>query len=309
MRSDIVISALLHAALLIWCALSFSIAPLTAAAPDSLPVDIVSDKQFSEMMAGSKSAPKAETPKPLVDKVAEPKPDAKPEPVPTVVEKPEVKPIPKEEQPKQEQAEKPQPPKPDPVVEAMKKEEARKAAEALKKEKDDARKAAEAQKKEEARKAAEAKAKAAAAKKQPAFNPDQIAALLDKRDPQRQLVTGDTINKEPTLGTATGSAATLSQSEIDALRARLAQLWNPPAAAANPQELIVKIRIKIGRDGKLAGPPMVLTSGRGNVFEAARDGAVRALFQAQPFEMLKPEHYDLWKEMEITFDPRDMIPG
>ena len=43
--------------------------------------------------------------------------------------------------------------------------------------------------------------------------------------------------------------------------------------------------------------------------EAARDGAVRALFQAQPYEMLKPEHYDLWKEMEITFDPREMIPG
>jgi hypothetical protein len=25
--------------------------------------------------------------------------------------------------------------------------------------------------------------------------------------------------------------------------------------------------------------------------------------------MLKPEHYEQWKEMEITFDPRSMIRG
>jgi hypothetical protein len=25
--------------------------------------------------------------------------------------------------------------------------------------------------------------------------------------------------------------------------------------------------------------------------------------------MLKPEHYEQWKDVEITFDPRDMIRG
>jgi outer membrane biosynthesis protein TonB len=295
MKTGLTISAIAHAALLLWCALTFAVAPLVAAAPDSLPVDIISDTQFSQLMKGNKAAPKAETPKPLVDKIEEAKPSETP--APKIAEKPEIKPIPKEAppevtppEPKPEakaeiKPEKQPPPKVDPIAEALKKEDAKRAA--------------------------EAKAKAAAAKKkpQPAFNPDQIAALLDKRDPQRQAATGAEINREPTLGAPTGSAATLSQSEIDALRARLAQLWNPPASAPNPQELVVKIRVKIGRDGKLAGPPMVLTSGHGGIFEAARDGAVRALFQAQPYEMLKPEHYDLWKEMEITFDPREMIPG
>jgi outer membrane biosynthesis protein TonB len=296
MKTGLTISAIAHAALLLWCALSFSVAPLVAAAPDSLPVDIISDTQFSQLTKGSKAAPKAETPKPLVEKIEESKPSETP--APKIAEKPEIKPIPKEAppevtppEPKPEakaeiKPEKQSPPKVDPIAEALKKEDAKRAAEAK-------------------------KAAAAAKKKpQPAFNPDQIAALLlDKRDPQRQTATGDAINKEPTLGTATGSAATLSQSEIDALRARLAQLWNPPAGAPNPQELVVKIRVMLGRDGKLAGPPMVLTSGKGSVFEAARDGAVRALFQAQPYEMLRPDHYDLWKEMEITFDPREMIPG
>ena len=296
MRTGLTISAIAHAALLLWCALSFSVAPLVAAAPDSLPVDIISDTQFSQLMKGNKNAPKAETPKPLVEKIA----DAKPSETPAqkVAEKPEIKPIPKEEpaeqkppepKPMESVAEKKPPPKvepkPDPIAEALKKEDAKKAAEAK-------------------------KAAAAAKKKpQPAFNPDQIAALLDKRDPQRQAATGEQLNQTPSLGASTGSASTLSQSEIDALRSRLAQLWNPPAGALNPQDLVVKIRVKIGRDGKLAGPPLVLTSGHGSVFEAARDGAVRALFQAQPYEMLRPDHYDLWKEMEITFDPREMIPG
>ena len=239
MRMDLAISAIGHAALLVWCAVSFSAAPLVAAAPDSLPVDIISDKQFSQLMAGNKNAAKAETPKPLVDKIGEPASAS--EAGPKVVEKPEIKPLPTqappevnppEPKPTETKTEKPAPPKPDPIVEALKKEDAKKAAEAK-------------------------KAKAAANKKkpQPAFNPDQIAALLDKRDPRRQAAPGEVLNSEPTLGVSRGSAPTLSQSEVDALRARLAQLWNPPAGVLNPQDLVVKIRIKLGRDGKLAGPP------------------------------------------------------
>ena len=294
MRSDIVISAALHAALLIWCALSFSIAPLNATAPDSLPIDIVSDKQFSELMAGSKSAPKQETPKPVVDKIDMPKPAESQEPVPVVNDnKQEIKAILKEaqeqknEEPKQIETKAETKPKPkvDPIGEALKKEEARKAAEAKKQQKQ------------------------GALKKQPQFNPDEIKDLLDKRAPQRHAAAGETPNKDSSLGIAAGTAPTLSQSEIDALRARLMQLWNPPTTFTNPQEITVTVRIKLGRDRKLAAPPMVLTSGRGNLFEVARDRAVRALFDGQPFDMLKPEHYDLWQEMDITFDPREMTPG
>ena len=79
--------------------------------------------------------------------------------------------------------------------------------------------------------------------------------------------------------------------------------------AANPQEMIVKVRIQLARDGRLVGPPLVLNSGRSTVFQTARDNAIRALFQGQPFDMLSPKTYDLWKEIEITFDPRDMFRG
>ena len=143
----------------------------------------------------------------------------------------------------------------------------------------------------------------------PKFDPKQVAALLDKRDAARLAAAGDTLNNSASLGVSNGQAAQISLSELDALRQRLAQLWSIPAGAKDPQELVVLVRIKLKPDGTLAAPPMVLTSGKSPLFVAARDSAIRALFRGQPYDMLKPEHYEQWKDVEITFDPRDMIRG
>jgi hypothetical protein len=99
----------------------------------------------------------------------------------------------------------------------------------------------------------------------------------------------------------------LSVDEIGALRARLAKLWKIPAGAKSPEELIVRIRFQLNRDRTIAGSPAVLTAGSSPLFLASRDSALRALNQAQPFTMLRPEHYEGWKEIEITFDPRQKL--
>jgi colicin import membrane protein len=293
MKTGLTISAIAHAALLLWGLVSFTARPLEAAPKDALPVDIISDREFSEITKGVRNAPKERPPSPLVEKIADPKlvedSSAK------VSEKKEIKeaklaaepppPLPRPEpKPAQAKPEKKEPPKLDPIAETLKKEEAKKRA--------------------------EERAKAKAEKqKQPKFDPNQIAALLDKREAQRDAATGDTLVPVPGLGTPKGSAPKLSQSEIDALRARLMQLWNVPAGVENPDELKVTVLIRIGRDRRLGAPPRVLTSGNSAMFMAARDNAVRAVFMSQPFDMLRPEHYDLWKEIEITFDPRYMNGG
>ena len=41
----------------------------------------------------------------------------------------------------------------------------------------------------------------------------------------------------------------------------------------------------------------------------SRERAVDAVMQGQPFNMLRPETYEAWKDIEVTFDPRDMIRG
>ncbi|MGC1695340.1 MAG: cell envelope biogenesis protein TolA, partial [Pseudolabrys sp.] len=71
----------------------------------------------------------------------------------------------------------------------------------------------------------------------------------------------------------------------------------------------IRIRIQLGKDRKLSAPPTVLSSGTGTLYNSARDSAVRAVFQAQPFDMLRPEHYETWKDLEVNFDPRDMFRG
>src|SRR6266513_2695780 len=79
-------------------------------------------------------------------------------------------------------------------------------------------------------------------------------AKVAKRDAQRLAATGDAIHTGISLGAPSMIGAQLSQSELDALRARLGQLWNPPAGASNPDELVVLVRIQLGPDGKLTAP-------------------------------------------------------
>jgi len=277
MRMASAISTGLHAAVLLWALVSFSGKTFEVTPAESLPVDLVSEKDFSEMTQGAKKAPKLEMPKPLVEKIDQAKPVD--DPAPKLTEKQEIKAT-------AEKTPEPQPlPKPDPIAEKLKKQ--------------DEQKQATAQPQPLPPKRPE--------RKQPKFDADKIAALLDKRDPLRHAATGEELNSAPSLGTASGSAAQLSQSEIDALRARLMSLWNPPVGAQDADQFQITIRIRFKRDGTLEIGPQVLTSGSGARFNAIRDSAVRAVLIGQPFTMLRPDHYDIWKEMDFTFDTKDMF--
>ena len=244
------ISTSLHAAVLLWAVVSFTGKTFEVTPAESLPVDLVSEKDFSEMTKGAKQAPKAEKPKPLVEKKDEPKPVE--QQAPKVTEKKEIAPT----------AEKTPEPQPLPPKRPE--------------------------------------------RKQPKFDADKIAALLDKRDPQRNAATGAELNAAPSMGAASGNAARLSQSEIDALRARLMALWNPPIGVRDV-DVQITIRIRFKRDGTLEIGPQVMTSGSGDRFNAMRDSAVRAVLVGQPYTMLRPDHYDNWKEIDFVFDTKEMF--
>ena len=281
MRKATAISVGLHAAVLLWATLSFSGKTFDVTPAESLPVDFISEKDFSEMTKGVKDAPKVETPKPLVEKKTEEPPKPIEEAKPKVTEKKELQAA-KEPTPPPE----PPPPKADPIAEKLKQPDEPKQTKAEQQ---------------------PLPPKKPPQKPQPKFDADKIAALLDKRDPQRNAATGAETNATPSLGTAAGTAAQLSQSEIDALRARLMALWNPPVGMQDASQTQVTIRIRFRKDGTLAVGPQVLTSGSGAQFNAMRDSAVRAVFVGQPYTMLRPEHYEQWKEIDFTFDTRQMF--
>ena len=327
MKRSLIVSGTLHAVLMLWGLIAFAARPSEAPHADPLPVEFVSATEFSQLTAGVKNAPKpADNPKPLADKIGDPKPvkelapkvvdkpeirtDSAPPPAPKpepkaqpkVAEKSEPKPEPKAEPKPAEKAEKPKPdPKPDQLADELKKDEAKKPPKPEKKVREfKPDQIAEELKKDEAKKQ----------RPSPKFDADQVAALLDHREPQRQVASADTLNSVVSLGAPAGQAAHLSQSELDALRAKLISLWNPPAAvSAHPDQYVITIRIRLARNHRLVGQPEVLSSGGGPLFEATRDSAVRAVFQAQPYDMLSLTTYDQWKEIDINFDPREVFGG
>jgi outer membrane biosynthesis protein TonB len=278
MRMASAISTGLHAAVLLWALVSFSGKTFEVTPAESLPVDLVSDKDFSEMSKGVKEAPKAEKPKPLVEKIADTKPAE--EIAPKVTEKKEVKAT-------AEKTSEPQPlPKPDPIAEKLKKQDEQKEAKAEPK---------------------PVPPKKPPQKQQPKFDADKIAALLDKRDPQRNAATGAELNPTPTLGRVNATAGRLSQSEIDAFRRRITDCWSPPVGLDSAQELVVIFRVQFNPDGSVKRGPDVI-GGRPNATGPAfAESAKRAILQCQPYTMLRKETFDSWQDMELAFKPSDMF--
>jgi len=302
------ISTAMHLAVLGWAAVRFGASPPPAPPPNLVSLDIAF-ADTSQTTAGIKAAPKAVTPKPLVEKVAEQKPTEnpakkiveKPEVVAAVEEppkpeppKPDVKPVPTppvpqaRPEPKQREAfTREHEPKPDPIADAIKREEKR------------------VEHKQAPPKKQETKA-------QPKFDASQIQqrlALLDKRDPQRRAATGEMLNPTPSLGSPTTNAATLSQNELDALRQRLMQCWSPPVGLADARDLDVLVRIKLKRDGSLLSDPVVTNRGSHPLFQVAAESALRAVRLCAPYSFLPQAKYDSWNDIEVNFDPRQMFRG
>ena len=142
---------------------------------------------------------------------------------------------------------------------------------------------------------------------QPHYDPSKIAALLDKRDDQRHAAAGEQLSPTPGIGKSTGNAAVLSQSEIDALRKRLQECWNPPVGAVNAGNLKVIMRVLFRPDGSVATVPQLVAGPPSAYGPAMAESAKRAILTCQPYKMLRPENYEHWKDLEIDFDPKEMF--
>jgi hypothetical protein len=281
---------------------SFTSKAYEAVEIESGPVDFVTDDELSKITKGIKSG-KKENPKPPAEKIAEATPvddavgkisekkpvvtDAAPDPTPKPPEKPlEKKPDPQpvaETKPKDEPKpieKKPDPPKIDPIAEALKKEEVKKPV---------------------------VKPQTAAAppppvkKREYKFDKETIAALVDKRDPTRQAFAGDTLNSAPALGTAKGTAVTLSASYLSALVSKIHDCWQKDAGGFDEDDVKIPITLTFKVDGTLANDPLIESQPRNPRERAIFDGARRAIIACQPYTMLPPAKYAEWKSLPFLF--------
>ncbi|MGA7429739.1 MAG: hypothetical protein WBD33_20280 [Xanthobacteraceae bacterium] len=323
------ISCVAHAVALGFALVAISAQPMNAPPMETITTQIVSEKDLSQMTKGVKNAPQLKIPdlKPLADKVDQEK--SVDQLAPKAVDKPAITTdsskadTPKPDQPKQDSKSaaakadpKPPDPKPDPKPDA--KADPKPDPKAEQKQADKPKtpdykpdQIASLLKKDAAKEAKTSNDNSAQQKpNSPKFDANQVAQLLDQRTPQRQLAAASQINDVATLGAATGAqSAQLSQSEIDALKARLSQCWNPPAGINANSNIYVSLRVLMRQDGSLAAPPVVVEGSPSALGPALAESAKRALLQCQPFTMLRPEHYDQWKDLQLDFNPHELLGG
>jgi len=104
----------------------------------------------------------------------------------------------------------------------------------------------------------------------------------------------------------------LSLSEVDFIKQQIQKCWNVPAGARDSQNLKVRLKVKMNEDGSLKEVKVVDISryGSDGYFRAAADSAVRAVKLCTPLKDLPANKYGGdkgWGNMEINFDPKDMI--
>jgi outer membrane biosynthesis protein TonB len=294
-------SIVLHVLVLGWTMFSFSTKALVMPDEDSVAVDVISADQFSHVTAGMKTG-KKEDPKPLVEKVAEAKPvddavgkitekapvatETAPPPQPKPVEKPvEKKPDPPkpvaEAKPKDEQkpVEK-KPDTPDPIAEALKKEE----------------------KKPPPKQAATPPPQPQKPKER-SFDSTKIAALLDKREPSHQAVTGDTLNSHAALGTAKGSAADNSATWGAMFRQQVDRCWKKPYGGIESQNPEAAFSIRLKRDGTLESMPVPEGAPTTPYLRVYQESAMRAIIECQPYN-LPAAYFEEWKFFAPVFTDR-----
>jgi outer membrane biosynthesis protein TonB len=304
-RKGTALSVTLHVLVLGWGLVSFSARSLEVPMPeDVIPVDISMD-DTSKMTQGIKSG-KKENPKPLVDKVAEAKPvddaigkiDKKevvtstsapdtPKPVEKPVEKKPDPPKPQKEEPKQAEK-KPDEKANDPIADALK---------------------ADAKKPPPKQDTKAAPPPQPPKPKERTFDQSRIAALLDKRDPSRQAVTGETLNSNAALGTATGRSNSMVANWKGAFVGAVRRCFNFPYNGVDADQFEVDIDINLRRDGTVASDPVIVAV-RGpssTVAHAMADSAKRAVVQCQAYAFLPKEQYDTWKYIPMTFGLKDML--
>lgn len=300
----LVASVALHVLVLGWGLVSFSSKAFDLMPEESVPVDVISSDQLAKVMAGMKTGQKAPTP--LVEKVAEAKPvedavgkisekapvvtETTPPPAPKVEEKPvEKKPDPpkvveKKEEPKKEEP-KPVEKKPDPKVDPI--------AEAIKKEEKKPKPPVQAAKPPEPAKP----------KTERTFDQSKIAALLDKRDPTRQAVTGDTLNSNAALGLAKGKAADNSATWGALFQAQVERCWKKPYGGIEAQKSEAAFAIKLKRDGTLEGMPVPEGTPGTPYLRVYQESALRAIIECQPYN-LPAAYFDEWKYFAPVFTER-----
>ncbi len=100
----------------------------------------------------------------------------------------------------------------------------------------------------------------------------------------------------------------LTAGEREAIKRQISDRWNVPAGARDAENLVIKIKVRLTRDGSVRHTEILSTERMSDSFyRAAAESALRAVRMASPLQGLPPEKYENWREIDLTFNPREMF--
>ena len=147
--------------------------------------------------------------------------------------------------------------------------------------------------------------------KQEIIDTNQIAALIDKAKEEEAVI--EKKKDKLTQSSQKNSFATgLTLSEEDALRAQIFGCWSVPLGLPYDQDLLVRIKLKLKKDGTILKSE-ILDHQRMNkpgqkFYKVLAESALRAVRLCQPLKV-PPTGYDKWKELQLNFNPSEMLKG
>ncbi len=143
------------------------------------------------------------------------------------------------------------------------------------------------------------------------FDPDSIAALIDKSK-EEQAETTKKLDKVTQSQDPSMNLSGLSLSEEDALKAQIFGCWSIPLGLPYNESLLVRIKLKLKPDGSVIKTE-ILDHARMNkpgqaFYKVLAESALRAIQLCQPLRV-PTTGYERWKDLQLNFDAREMLEG
>ena len=140
---------------------------------------------------------------------------------------------------------------------------------------------------------------------------NQIAALIDKAKEEKAL-NEKTTEKLTQSNVKNSFASGLTLSQEDALRAQIFGCWSVPLGLPYDDNLLVRIKLKLKKDGTVLKSE-ILDHERMNrpgqkFYKILAESALRAIRLCQPLKV-PPTGYDKWKDLQLNFNPTEMLKG
>jgi len=150
--------------------------------------------------------------------------------------------------------------------------------------------------------------------------PDEMASVLksveklkEKKHEETPVEAAEALKDRAQAPREFNPSAPVTISQIDAIRRHFERCWNIPAGARDAENLAVDIRVALGPDATVQRAEIVEQSRMATdpFYRAAAESALRAVLNPRCRSLqdvgLRPDQYDQWKDMTITFNPKQMI--